>query len=106
MMKKCPGQMSPRDLDSEMVRCPSCQRMVELFSDEPKHRCRCGRLLVHSSLPKCADWCPAAAECFGEAIDVRELKRRLEWVKNDPRAHECLDRVKNLKEKKEDGRDK
>ena len=100
MMKKCPGRQAPRNLDSVVVPCPSCGRLVEFFTDEPKRRCRCGRLLTRESLPRCAEWCPAAAQCFGEAIDVRELGRRLEKVKNDPRAKRCLERIQELLKKK------
>ena len=94
--------MTPRNLDSVLVPCPACGRVVEFFTDEPKRRCRCGHLLLRESLPRCAEWCPAAAECLGEAIDIRELERRLEKVKNDPRAQRCLaDISRRLKEKAE-----
>ncbi len=86
--------MTPRDLDSVLVPCPGCGRLVEFFTDEPKRRCRCGKLLLRVSLPRCAEWCPAAGLCLGEAIDPRELKRRLERVRNDPRAKRLLDSVR------------
>jgi len=106
MFQKCPGQMAPRELDSVLVTCPSCGREVEFFTDEPKRRCRCGRLLTRESLPRCAEWCPAAAMCLGEAVDVRKLQSRLARIKNDPRAKACLDRVlRQLREKaRRDGR--
>ncbi len=85
--------MGPRELDSVLVTCPSCGSAVEFFTDEPKRRCRCGRLLTRESAPRCAEWCPAAASCLGEAVDVRQLQRRLARIRNDPRARECLDRV-------------
>lgn len=90
MPYKCPGKIANRNLDSVIVPCPSCGRLVEFFTDEPKRRCRCGKLLLRESLPRCADWCPAAAQCLGEAIDLRELERRLAEIKNDPRAKHCL----------------
>ena len=46
MLNKCPGQMSCRSLDSIVVPCPDCGRLVEFFTDEPKRRCRCGRVLL------------------------------------------------------------
>ncbi len=100
MMNKCPGRMTRRNLDSVIVPCPDCGRLVEFFTDEPKRRCRCGHLLLRESLPQCADWCPAAAECLGEAIDVRELQRRLEKIKNDPRAKKCLESIRQRLEAK------
>ncbi len=83
----------PRNLDSVLVPCPSCGRIVEFFTDEPKRTCRCGHVLLREALPRCADWCPAAAQCLGEAVDVRELERRLSQVKNDPRAKQCLESI-------------
>lgn len=100
MIPKCPGRLTPRELDSVLVPCPSCGRIVEFFTDEPKRRCRCGRLLTRQSLPRCAEWCPAAAECLGEAVDIRELKRRVEKVKNDPRAKRCLESIRERLEQK------
>lgn len=89
-----------RNLASVIVPCPDCGRLVEFFTDEAKRRCRCGHLLLRESLPQCADWCPAAAECLGEAIDIRELQRRLEKVKNDPRAKKCLESIRRRLEAK------
>ena len=101
MTNKCPGRMTPRDLESVVVPCPDCGRMVEFFTDEPKRRCRCGKLLLRESLPRCAEWCLAAEQCLGEAVDVRELKRRVEKVKNDPRAKKCLETIQELLRKKQ-----
>ncbi len=102
-MNKCPGSMTPRNLDSVIVRCPGCGRNVEIFTDEPKRRCRCGRLLLREAQPRCAEWCAAAAQCLGEAVDVRELERRLAKIKNDPRAKQCLERVRALLRDKSSG---
>ena len=90
MLNKCPGQQNKRDLDSVLVPCPDCGRLVEFFTDEPKRTCRCGHTMLREALPKCADWCPAAAECLGEAVDIRQLQDRLARVRNDPRAKACL----------------
>ena len=100
MPGKCPGRMAPRELDSVEVQCPSCDQTLEFFTDEPKRRCKCGRLVLRESLPRCAEWCSAAAQCFGEAMDVRVLKERLKQVKNDPKAKECMERIKKLLEGK------
>jgi len=95
--------MSCRSLDSIVVPCPDCGRLVEFFTDEPKRRCRCGRVLLREALPRCADWCPAAAECLGEAIDIRELQKRLAEVKDDPRAKQCLESIQERLKRKETG---
>jgi len=77
--------------------------MVEFFTDEPKRRCRCGRLLLREALPRCAEWCMAAEQCLGEAVDVRVLRRRLKEVKNDPRAVACRRRIQELLKQKGKG---
>ncbi len=106
-MRKCPGRMSGGNLDSVMVRCPDCGRLVEFFTDEPKRRCRCGKLLLRETLPRCADWCPAAAQCLGEAIDPREIERRMAKLKEDPRAQKFLRELRRrLGQKDENGPDK
>ena len=46
MADRCPGRQSLRNLDSVVVPCPDCGRLVEFFTDEPKRRCRCGRVLL------------------------------------------------------------
>jgi len=79
--------------------------LVEFFTDEPKRQCRCGKVLLREALPRCAEWCPAAALCLGEAIDVRQLQRRLAKLKNDPRAKQCLERIREQLRAKRDRRE-
>jgi len=92
MKGKCPGQDSSRsELKAVNIECPS--------------RCPCGTVVRRKALPKCSDWCPAAAECFGEATDVRVLKARVAQVRNDPRARQCLETIRGRlrdREKRED----
>jgi len=66
MTLRCPGRESNAKLDSEMVPCPGCGRLNEMFGDEQKVHCRCGVWVFRDVLPSCAQWCPAAAECFGD----------------------------------------
>ena len=94
MAERCPGRQSLRNLDSVVVPCPDCGRLLEFFTDEPKRRCRCGRVLLRETLPQCAEWCLAAAECLGEAVDLHELSRRVAKLKNDPRAQQCLENIR------------
>ena len=97
MKSKCPGQESGRTpIEALNLTCPSCGEQVELFSDESRRRCQCGQVVTRKTLPKCAEWCPAAAECFGEATDVRVLKAKVAQVKNDPKAKQCLRTIREL----------
>jgi len=106
MKSKCPGQESNRSLiEAVNVTCPSCGKQVEMFSDEARRRCTCGQVVARKTLPKCAEWCSAAAECFGEATDVRILKARAEQVKNDPKAAECLRTIRELLKQRDRKRD-
>jgi len=76
MEMSCPGRDS-RKLDSMIVRCPECGAHVEIFTDEAKVRCRCGRAILREAIPSCIQWCPAAERCLGEVIDIREVRKRL-----------------------------
>ena len=100
MWQRCPGQETPRSLDSVVVPCPDCGRLVEFFTDEPKRRCRCGRTLLREALPSCAEWCIAAPQCLGQALDLRELEERMAKIKNDPRAKQCLENIRERLQKK------
>lgn len=103
-MDKCPGSREPRNLDSVLINCQNCGRQVEIFTDEPKRRCRCGQLLFRESLPRCAEWCPAADRCFGKVIDARELERRLGRGKKNAIAGQLKERMKDRrKEQKGNG---
>lgn len=94
MADRCPGKQSLKYLDSIMVPCPQCGRLVEFFTDEPKRTCRCGQVLLRETLPRCADWCLAAGQCLGHLIDAAELERRIAQVKDDPRAKQCLENIR------------
>ena len=97
MKAKCPGQESARlNIEAVNVPCPKCGQIVEMFSDEGHRRCKCGHVVTREALPKCAAWCPSAAECFGEAVDVRLLKAKVDQVKNDPKAKECVETIQKL----------
>ena len=103
MLNKCPGSTPNKSLDSIVVKCASCGADVELFSDEPKRRCRCGNIVRRDTTPRCADWCPAAALCLGEATGAQSFKKRQAEVRSNPVAKECLARIADLIEKKKRG---
>jgi len=54
-------------------------------------------------MPRCADWCPAAADCLGDAVDPELLEKRRNEIMNNPHALECIARIAALiKEKRAD----
>jgi hypothetical protein len=91
---KCPGRGMVRNLDSVMVTCDSCGRKVEFFTDEIKRTCRCGRTLFQEARPQCADWCPAAARCLGEIVDVRQGEGRRRPGASPPEGKVNLERMR------------
>lgn len=103
---QCPGRKD-RDLDSLLVKCPECHKVVEIFSDEQKVRCRCGHVILRETVPSCIMWCPAAERCLGDVIDLREVRKRIEkmhakadasgYVKN------IQDRIRKAKDTRVDG---
>ena len=102
MADRCPGKQSLRQLDSVVIPCPDCGQLVEFFTDEPKRKCRCGRVLLRETVPQCAQWCAAAADCLGQTVDLSELQRRLATVKDDRRAKEFLDQVRQQLQKRDE----
>ncbi len=73
MNKMCPGSMGLKQPKPEELPCPTCHRMVEIWSDELKARCRnCGTVVTRDLGNSCIMWCAAAKECVGE-----ELYRKL-----------------------------
>jgi hypothetical protein len=102
MVDRCPGKQSLRQLDSVVIPCPDCGQLVEFFTDEPKRQCRCGRVLLRETVPQCAQWCAAAADCLSQTIDPSELQRRLAAVKDDQRAKELLEQVRQQLQKRDE----
>ncbi len=71
-MVKCPGQdqrfWKPEDIFD--VSCPSCNKPVEFFKDEPKLKCRnCGQSVVNPKIDLgCAEWCQYAEQCLAVSV--------------------------------------
>ncbi|MBC7259050.1 MAG: hypothetical protein H5T65_07355 [Chloroflexi bacterium] len=53
----------------EEITCAGCGRVLEIWSDEMKVRCRaCGTVTTRDLPPSCVEWCPAALECVGPEL--------------------------------------
>ena len=65
MALHCPGRDTKAKLESALMACPGCGRMIEIFGDEQKVHCRCGQWVFRETLPSCAQWCESAVQCFG-----------------------------------------
>ena len=65
-----------------------------------RRKCKCGRNLTREATPTCAEWCAAAPECLGLAIDKREWEKKIAKLKDDPKAKEYVNKVRSLCEEK------
>ena len=88
-MVKCPGQdqrfWKPEDIFE--ISCPSCDKPIEFFKDEPKLKCRnCGQTVVNPNIDLgCAEWCQYAEQCLAVSTKneanimrdklIREMKK-------------------------------
>ena len=104
MTEQCPGRRTTRTLDSLVVRCPACGALVEIFSDEPKARCRCGKTILRDEVPSCLRWCPAAERCLGEVIDLEKLRERLGASGGDARRERYVAEIGRRIERSRQGR--
>ncbi len=67
--KFCPGSMGLKQPTPEEITCAGCGRVLEIWSDEVKVRCRaCGTVTTRDLPPSCVEWCPAALECVGPEL--------------------------------------
>jgi len=67
--KFCPGSIALKQPTPEEITCAGCGRVLEIWSDEMKVRCRaCGTVTTRDLPPSCVEWCPAALECVGPEL--------------------------------------
>lgn len=90
MTLRCPGRESTAKMDTAMIACPGCGRQIEIFGDEQKVHCRCGKWVFRDAIPSCAQWCPAAEECFGNIAGVKKASTGHSCVSEE------LERFKDL----------
>ncbi|MFH1614513.1 MAG: HD domain-containing protein [Planctomycetota bacterium] len=71
-MVRCPGQDQRfwKPVDIFDVNCPSCNKPVEFFKDEPKLKCRnCGQVVFNPKIDLgCAQWCQYAEQCLAVSV--------------------------------------
>lgn len=65
--ESCPGSKEIKQPKPEDIRCQSCGKVIEIWSDEVEVKCRyCGKTTNRSLEQTCLDWCVFAKECVGE----------------------------------------
>ena len=63
---KCPGAANIIQPKPEYVKCPSCGKELEVWSDEFKGECpNCRKQVFKDEAPSCIEWCKYARECVG-----------------------------------------
>ena len=74
---RCPGSLRTTNPTPNDIKCPKCQKEVEIWSDEMRVKCHnCGNTVTQKTLPSCVAWCPAAKMCMGDLINVDEIKEK------------------------------
>lgn len=78
MISKCPGALRFREPQPEIIKCPSCNEEVEIWTDEIKATCRnCKETVIRQGGSTCLDWCRYAKECVGAQVYNKYMKNRL-----------------------------
>lgn len=75
--KSCPGSIALKQPVPEEITCDGCGKVIEIWSDEMKVRCRnCGTVTTRAIAPSCVEWCAAALECVGPELYERVTGKR------------------------------
>lgn len=78
---KCPGSDIIRYPQPESVKCPSCGKEVEIWSDEAEARCpACGQAVSRKMPSSCLEWCAHGRECVGPEKYDRLKKGRKDRI--------------------------
>lgn len=73
----CPGAQKFRQPEPEIIKCPSCGREVEIWTDEIKATCpNCKQTIMRKVGATCLDWCRYAKECAGEQVYSKYMQNR------------------------------
>ncbi len=64
----CPGSKKFKEPQPENLKCPSCGREVEMWTDEIQRACpHCKKIILRKQEgATCLDWCRYAKECVGQ----------------------------------------
>ena len=88
----CPGRRHGVPPESTLRRCASCDKEVEIFSDEVYVRCNCGTNVYAEEPPACTKWCPSAELCLGKITNLNQLHMKLSESERQD-AKECVERI-------------
>lgn len=77
MIFKCPGSQNFSQPKPEFIKCPFCNKEVEIWSDEIKAKCpKCKKTVMRKQGASCLDWCKYAKECVGEHIFKKYIQNK------------------------------
>jgi len=75
MIFQCPGAKRFKQPQPESIRCETCGREIEIWSDEVTTKCPgCKQAVTRKSQESCLDWCRYAKECAGDEVYRRYLR--------------------------------
>lgn len=77
MTFQCPGVKQFRQPEPQEVKCPFCEALVEIWTDESEVVCPgCGKKVRREMAQNCLDWCKFAKECVGEKAYEDYLRKK------------------------------
>lgn len=88
----CPGSKKFRQPEPENLKCPSCGREVEMWTDEIQRSCPYCKAVILRKLEgaSCLDWCRYAKECVGPDTYDKYMQNKAITVKQ-----KLLEEMKN-----------
>jgi HD superfamily phosphohydrolase YqeK/predicted RNA-binding Zn-ribbon protein involved in translation (DUF1610 family) len=64
----CPGAKNLKEPQPQDMKCPFCNYVLEVWTDEVKVKCpNCQKTIIREQASSCLDWCKYAKECVGDA---------------------------------------
>ena len=77
MISSCPGILKLKEPRPEIIKCPSCDYEVEIWTDEARAKCpNCKGVVARRMDQSCLDWCRYARECVGDKIYSEYMKNK------------------------------
>jgi HD superfamily phosphohydrolase YqeK len=78
----CPGAQKFRQPEPEIIKCPVCQKEVEIWTDEIQATCaNCKNTVMRESGASCLEWCRYAKECVGDKVYSKYMQNKTETIK-------------------------
>lgn len=78
----CPGSSKFRQPQPEIIKCPSCNVEIEIWTDEIQATCpNCKNTVMREGGASCLDWCRYAKECVGDKTYNKYMQNKAITIK-------------------------